>query len=264
MVFARASLRPISLGMIARLPTLLLALIATTLLGILLAALGPFGTYLNGPLPSRLAYWLATAWLGLAIYGAVLLGSRSWLTGAPWRQWGMIAAGSLLASLPEAWFSRKLAFAVWPMLAQHAPSFWPWYGQTALLGGAWTIGLAQLLFRERKVRSASDMPVNVSSDLPVDGMAPFSGEVLALQMEDHYIRVHRRQGSHLVLMPLNRGIAALGSTEGLRTHRSWWVARAAVAEVQGTPRAMKLRLCNGLEAPVARSAVTSLRQAGWI
>jgi hypothetical protein len=114
--------------MIARLPTLLLALIATTLLGILLAALGPFGTYLNGPLPSRLGYWLATAWLGLAIYGAVLLGSRSWLTGAPWRQWGMIAAGSLLASLPEAWFSRKLAFAVWPMLAQHAPFLalvWP-------------------------------------------------------------------------------------------------------------------------------------------
>lgn len=95
-------------------------------------------------------------------------------------------------------------------------------------------------------------------------MALFSGDVLALQMEDHYIRVHRPEGSQLVLMPLGQGIAALGGLEGLRTHRSWWVARAAVADVQGTPRAMKLKLHNGLEAPVARSAVTSLRQAGWI
>jgi hypothetical protein len=108
----------------------------------------------------------------LAIYGAVLLGSRSWLTGAPWRQWGMIAAD-------RCWpvFRRRGFRASWPSQSgrcwPNTRPFWPWYGQTALLGGAWTIGLAQLLFRERKVRPASDMPVNVSSDLSADGMAPF-------------------------------------------------------------------------------------------
>lgn len=248
-------------SMIARLSPLPLALLATTLLSVVLAALGPFGTYLNGALPSRLLYWLATAWLGLALYAGVLLASRSWLKGASGFRWGMIAAGSLLASVPEAWLSRKLAFALWPMLGSHAPSFWTWYGQTALIGGAWTIGLARLLLRDR---IASATSANVSSLTPVEPISPFSGEVLALQMEDHYIRVHRREGSQLVLMPLNQGIAALGRIDGLRTHRSWWVARAAVVEVQGTPRAMKLKLHNGLEAPVARSAVTSLRQAGWI
>lgn len=261
MVFASASHRPISNGMIPRLSPLPLALLATTLLGVLLAALGPFGTYLNGALPSRLLYWLTTAWLGLALYGGGLLVSRLWLKGAPRFRWGMIAAGSLLASVPEAWLSRELAFALWPLLASHAPSFWAWYGQTVLIGGAWTIGLARLLLRDR---IASDPPVNVSSPAPVEPVAPFCGEVLALQMEDHYIRVHHRDGSQLVLMPLSQGIAALGSIDGLRTHRSWWVARAAVVEILGTPRAMKLRLHNGLEAPVARSAVTSLRQAGWI
>jgi hypothetical protein len=246
--------------MIARLSPLPLALLATTLLGVVLAALGPFGTYLNGALPSRLLYWLATAWLGLALYAGVLLASRSWLKEASGFRLGMIAAGSLLASVPEALLSRKLAFALWPILASHTPSFWEWYGQTALIGGAWTMGLARLLLHDR---IASATSANVSLP-PIEPMAPFSGEVLALQMEDHYIRVHRREGSQLVLMPLNQGIAALGRIDGLRTHRSWWVARTAVVEVQGTPRAMKLKLHNGLEAPVARSAVTSLRQAGWI
>jgi hypothetical protein len=70
MVFASASRPPISLAMIARRPSLLLALMATTLASLLLAALGPFGTYLNGTFPSRCFYWLATGWLGLALYGA--------------------------------------------------------------------------------------------------------------------------------------------------------------------------------------------------
>lgn len=249
--------------MIARRPSLLPALMATTLASLLLAALGPFGTYLNGTFPSRVLYWLATGWLGLALYGALLMGLRPWLSGRSWQRWSIVAAGSLLASVPEAWFSRWLAVRMWPVLAAHAPSLLLWYGQTALIGGVWSLALACLI-----VDDASDQAMNVPMDAsgkpPTDAMALFSGDVLALQMEDHYIRIHRPEGSQLVLMPLGQGIAALGEIEGLRTHRSWWVARAAVADVQGTPRAMKLRLHNGLEAPVARSAVSTLRQAGWL
>lgn len=249
--------------MIARRPSLLLAFGATTLASLLLAALGPFGTYLNGTFPSRLLYWLVTGWLGLALYGAVLRGLRPWLSGGVWRRWSSVAAGSLLASVPEAWFSHWLAIGMWPVVAAHAPSLLLWYGQTALIGGVWTSALAYLLAGDGSDRAVS-VPTFASAEPPNDTMALFSGDVLALQMEDHYIRVHRPEGSQLVLMTLGQGIAALGGLEGLRTHRSWWVARAAVADVQGTPRAMKLTLCNGLEAPVARSAVTSLRQAGWI
>lgn len=152
---------------------------------------------------------------------------------------------------------------MWPVLAAHAPSLLLWYGQTALIGGVWTLALAYLLVGDGSNR-AVNVPTFASAEQPTDAMPLFSSDVLALQIEDHYIRVHRPEGSQLVLMTLGQGIAALDGLEGLRTHRSWWVARAAVADVQGTPRAMKLRLCNGLEAPVARSAVTSLRQAGWI
>jgi DNA-binding LytR/AlgR family response regulator len=94
-----------------------------------------------------------------------------------------------------------------------------------------------------------------SNPLPVD--------LLALQMEDHYVRVHTPHGSELILMPLGSAIAGV-TTEGLRTHRSWWVARHAVTAVEGTSRAMRLHLSNGVVAPVSRSAVVHLKSAGWI
>lgn len=85
--------------------------------------------------------------------------------------------------------------------------------------------------------------------------------MLALQMEDHYVRVHQSNGSELILLPLSRAIEAV-SVDGLRTHRTWWVARHAVTAVEGDARSMRLRLSNGLVAPVARSAIIHLKAAG--
>jgi DNA-binding LytR/AlgR family response regulator len=107
----------------------------------------------------------------------------------------------------------------------------------------------------------------VVADAPKHTVEPsgrtLADDVLALQMEDHYVRVHRPGGSELILMPLTRAIAAV-TADGLRTHRSWRVARHAVVGVDGDARAMRLRLANGLVDPVARSAVTHLRAAGWL
>ena len=83
-------------------------------------------------------------------------------------------------------------------------------------------------------------------------------------MEDHYVRVHTDAGSRLVLATLTQAIAALGRQPGLRVHRSWWVASQAVAGVAADGRKLRLRLANGISAPVARSAVAAVRQAGWL
>jgi hypothetical protein len=45
---------------------------------------------------------------------------------------------------------------------------------------------------------AVNVPAFVSAEPPTDAMPIFSSDVLALQMEDHYIRVHRPEGSQLV------------------------------------------------------------------
>ncbi|MFZ4072446.1 MAG: LytTR family DNA-binding domain-containing protein [Caulobacterales bacterium] len=83
-------------------------------------------------------------------------------------------------------------------------------------------------------------------------------------MEDHYVRVHRANASTLELASMRAAIVALGAREGLQTHRSWWVARDAVAGIQEDGRAATIRLTNGLTAPVARNTIAALRAAGWL
>ena len=89
-------------------------------------------------------------------------------------------------------------------------------------------------------------------------------DLLCLQMEDHYVRAHTPLGSALILMRMRDATAELGTIEGARVHRSWWVARAAVAEVVRRDRAVGLRLVNGLEVPIARDTLPELRAAGWL
>jgi hypothetical protein len=227
--------------------------------GTLLAILGPFGSYMNGG-PIRLfGYWIGAMLLGLAFYGTAyrfvailtVIGSRA--------SWIALILASLLASIPQALATRMVAFRLWPALARLDISPGLWFVQTATIGMVAMTGVA---FIQRRSWSASHDDAELSaSAAPIT--APLGGEVLALQMEDHYVRVHRPAGSELILMPLGRAIEAV-EADGLRTHRSWWVAAHAVAAVEGNARSMRLKLSNGLVAPVARSAVTHLKAAGWI
>ena len=89
-------------------------------------------------------------------------------------------------------------------------------------------------------------------------------ELLCLQMEDHYVRAHTARGSDLILTPLKDAIAELADIEGMQVHRSWWVARTAVAGPVANGRNLALRLTNGLEVPVNRASVAKLKLAGWL
>ena len=83
--------------------------------------------------------------------------------------------------------------------------------------------------------------------------AAIGHDVIALQAEDHYVRVHTRHGNALVLGSLSEAAADLerSGIEGQRTHRSWWVANGAVTAQHKRGRQLYLQLVNGIEAPVS-------------
>lgn len=221
-----------------------------TAFGAILGLLGPFGSYAIVNAPLRVGYWIGVMWIGFAFYGLVVLLVLKLTRRVGPTFWMLLVAGALLASVPQAFVSRAVALSIGSGGATNAGL---WYLQTALIGLLSTIGVALLVARR---------PAPLAPEAPrVD---PLSRDVIALQMEDHYVRIHTAQGSRMELMTLAAAIARLEAVEGLQTHRSWWVARHAVARVEGTPRDMKLMLSNGLVAPVARSAVARLRSAGWI
>ncbi|WP_298330992.1 LytTR family DNA-binding domain-containing protein [Asticcacaulis sp.] len=221
--------------------------------GLILGVLGPFGSYLNTGLEKRIAYWVVSMLVGAALFGGTLRAVKRVAPGGGIKSLSLLAVALGLVSVLQAFLTRTAAFWLWPELHRFDLSPVLWYGQTLLIGG---LMFAVVWALQRR---AASRPVLAETEPP----AALPKDVLALQMEDHYVRVHTPTGAQLMLMPLHQAIAQL-ETEGLRTHRSWWVARHAVKTIEGTPRAMRLHLTNGLTAPVARSAVVHLRQAGWL
>ncbi|HEX8414595.1 MAG TPA: LytTR family DNA-binding domain-containing protein [Sphingomicrobium sp.] len=231
----------------------------TVTAGALLAILGPFGSYMNGG-PVKLAgYWISAMLLGLVLYGLAYKIVSLSVTPASPRWWAALICAALLASVPEAVATRAGAFWLWPDLAGLGLSFSTWFAQTATIGIACMAAMGFIL--PRAAPGLREEHISMSPLQPA--VTSLGDDVLALQMEDHYVRVHRSTGSELLLMPLGRAIECM-EAEGLRTHRSWWVARHAVAAVEGNGRSMRVLLSNGLVAPVARSTVTHLKASGWI
>lgn len=248
-----------------RLSLLRFALLAT-LGGLLLAALGPFGSYLNDGYPVRAAYWIIVVWIGFAVYVAAIKVARRIEPAGSTLAWLVLILSILVASVPQTLLTRLIAFRLWPHLADLGLDWTTWYLQVAMLGLVMSVGLTALLERGGRLGKGAQPSLqgHVVAPRDLQQLELLAHEVLALQMEDHYVRVHTAAGSRLVFTPLAQAIDSLGRKDGLRTHRSWWVARDAVHQVNGTPRSMSLLLSNGIVAPVARNSVATLRAAGWL
>lgn len=235
-------------------------------LGAVFGLLGPFGTYAM-PAPLRLAYWISFGFFGYAIFRPVgIVGDWAARTMGFPRLIGLLIADAV-AALP---MTLLVAFAIggmrWRALA--AVDLGQLYLQVLLLGLV-VNGLMHLLFKRGEQADAE--PASGPAAAPVARPAPFldrlppaiGRDLVALQMEDHYVRAHTMAGNTLILLRLRDAIAELAPIEGAQPHRSWWIARAHVTGVERNGRSIGLRLANGLVAPVARDQAATLRAQGW-
>jgi DNA-binding LytR/AlgR family response regulator len=63
-------------------------------------------------------------------------------------------------------------------------------------------------------------------------------------------------------MRMRDAVAELDGVEGAQVHRSWWIARSAVARVEPHGRTLAIKLANGLKVPVSRERKPSL--PAWV
>ncbi len=89
-------------------------------------------------------------------------------------------------------------------------------------------------------------------------------EVIALEAEEHYVRVHSKHGTDLIHHRFGDAVDAMPASLGLRTHRSWWVANGAVVAAERGSRRWKLVLSSDLSVPVSDSYVAAVRERGWL
>ncbi|XJJ69614.1 LytTR family DNA-binding domain-containing protein (plasmid) [Novosphingobium sp. BL-8A] len=254
----------------------------------LVGFLGPFGTYLEADFPARAwKWWLHLMGAYVIVRPTILLWSAiAQATNLP-QKW-LVFWGVVLSSVPLA--------SLWHWGASEF--FHSLHGFTGILPFAFLCAVAVLVVAtsarklDALLRRGSVMAELVGTpsrpndanplergDIAVEDRemkerseprlhdrlgANFVGPISALQSEDHYVRVHGRDGSELILMRLRNAIAELDDYSGAQVHRCWWVAADGIASIEADGRNRTIVLRNGARAAVARDAVSKLERSGFL
>ena len=149
---------------------------------------------------------------------------------------------------------------------------------TALFGAGWatgaaatqfaisTVGVAfvvtvilDYVFGHTRTEALSRQPALLSR-LPISKRGP----LVSLCAVDHYVEVTTTKGEELVLIRLADAIAETPPTEGLRIHRSHWIARDQVTSVTRGAGKATIHLRDGRALPVSRSNLPALKEHGLL
>ena len=253
----------------------------------LLVYLGPFGTWVSLSVSDRVVFWMASVgvnWLvGLVALNVTIRAFRA----RKWPLWAGVLLAGLIAALPgtgTVWMMVTAYLDYRPSGLSDAAGL---YGQVLVLH--LLIGPLVFHFVDRSLRQREAGPESTSvKSSPVESTPPARrvdpeptsasraalldrlparsrADLLHLRMQDHYVEVHTAAGSEMLLLRFRDALREVEGIDGLRVHRSHWVARAAVAGVEraGGGR-LTLRLVNGARVPVSRSFAPALKAQGWI
>ena len=228
---------------------------AATVLGLV----GAFGSSEAPFWPRMLSFWLFGFVTGLLVTLVVWISLKvRWLADRPPIR--RIAIGVVMIPLVGGWiwlamgvlFLHGIRLAFLPITL----------GYSAIMSVVMT-ALSWAIYGRRAAApiEAATRPAKFFERLP---FRLRDAELYAVEAEDHYLRVRTSKGSELILLRLSDAIAELDGVEGAQTHRSWWVAKAGVADVRRSDGRAILMLKDGAEAPVSRTHTKGLRESGWL
>ena len=236
-----------------------LDLLLLSAVGLVMAELGPYRT-IDVPHALRTAYWLLAV-LGSGIAGIVV---ERLLARRVHGFWARIAATSIIITPPVTLYI--YALNAWIL---DLPRRWWLMPQLA-----WQVLVVMLLLMTMRGllwRRVVETKTIVMPPLP-EAERNFrlrlsakrrAARLIAVEAEDHYVRVHTDAGSELVAMRFSDALAELKRAYGFRVHRSWWVVAEAIEGVRWTRTGGEVRLADGTVAPVSRSYAAELKSAGW-
>lgn len=229
-------------------------------LGTFLAIMGPFGSDALG-WPWVWVYWISFIFLGGVVgfsLGRVLPGL---IPNAPhWIIYALTAAGvSVPVTFGVAFVNAGFNFRI--SAAELALTYF-----LVLFISSFVTAVVYVVDRltSQPEEQAGNTPPQIGAAL-VDKLPPRlrEAQLWSMSAEDHYLRVRTDRGEALILMRLSDAVAACEALDGARTHRSWWVARMAVADVRKGDGRGTLILKDDVEAPVSRTYYPALKEAGW-
>ena len=235
-------------------------LIIAALAGLFMAMVGALGTY-EAALPVRIAYWMPLMLTGSALGTGVAFGVQNW--GRLRRR--LFFEGALIAVL----VALPLTAVV---IGANLMAFDNRPGSAFAL--AVVFGIVLMVSSVMTALTYATSPAAAPAPTPAPAPPPRilarlplhlrHARLLAIEAEDHYLRIHTDAGSDLILLRLVDAVAETDGLDGARCHRSWWVARAAVTAVERDGARTLLSIGPALRVPVSRSYLPGLRAAGWL
>jgi hypothetical protein len=242
--------------------------------GLFLGILGPFGTYESLYLGWRLIYWVSLMLGGTLFFPVAYLvarhhgsarGIRPWLYVPVTVALGAVPMMAMVSGVTSMMFGEQMDFDLGNYLRVCAVSLPMVCLHHAI--SEWTLS---------KSMANPPLPAPIAAPPPAAAATPMpprllkrlsgrlGGDILCLQMEDHYVRVHTLLGDEMLLMRMRDAVEELDGIDGLQVHRSWWVAKAAVQSSSKDGKSLSLHLVNGLDVAVARDRVIKVKSAGWL
>lgn len=228
-----------------------------TAMGLFLAALGPFGTS-GASLLVRGLYWPGVI-VGGGVIGVAVdeLGGRRFAH--PWLRWAFSSVVMTPGVCVLVWFASRWAFGPSPLR-----NLFDLAWQVFIISAA-VMGVRQLVAR-RAPAAALEAPAQPCSDAAFRQRLSArrrEARLIAVEAEDHYLRVHTDAGSELISARFADALLDLAGVAGFQVHRSWWAAAGAIEGVRWRRGRGELRLAGGLTAPVSRTYAAKLKAAGW-
>ncbi len=238
---------------------LALDLLLLAAMGLVMAALGPYRT-LDVPDMVRTAYWLAAA----ICAGLVGILVDSTLGPRIRRFWPRIAIVALVAAVP----ATPLIYLLNTLILDlpRRPWLMPQLGWQVLVVMLLILALRALLWRrivETRTIVVPPLPEAERAFRMRLSAKRRGARLIALEAEDHYVRVHTDAGSELLAMRFAEAVEELALAHGYRLHRSWWAHADAIEAVRWNRGTGEARLKGGIAAPVSRSCAAALKEAGW-
>lgn len=242
-------------------------MLAALAVGLFLGFAGPFGSYPAFPTATRYAFWLGLT----AIGAAAAVAADAMLSLTSLRPGTMrVATAALASALPMTFVVAWTMSLVQPGRV-YAPGQLPaLFAAVAAVQGliAYATALAAPSADESRIADgaptlppAADLRAAPTFPSALLGRLPpaIGSDIVAIETEDHYLRVHTAGGSTLILMRMADAVAMLDPQLGMQVHRRWWVAAAAVARVQAEGHKLSLRLTDGSIVPIGRTFAAAVR-----
>lgn len=225
-------------------------------IGAVLGVAGPFTTDELLTLLPRLAYWVMT--VALTYAAGSLCDALLKAPLARFSFWIRVAITALVTGICIALVVlviNYITFDWYPGMGD-LPAY---LGSTVLIAVIVTVVLATVQRQTTSTENPSS-PARILDRLPLDKRGP----LVALSVEDHYVRVQTTRGEELILLRLSDAIAEVGDTKGAQVHRSHWVAFDYVTAARRDKDRAILTMSTGTDIPVSRANVAKIKEAGLL